>query len=453
LLSGRYRLGERLGRGGAATVHAGVDIVLGRSVAVKLYQPMDNPTGRFRFATEARLLASLSHPGLVAVHDVNLDGDQPYLVMQLVNGPTLRDLLDRGPLPPGVAARFGARLAEVLAYIHAHDVVHRDIKPSNVLVDESGDCHLTDFGIARALSAAHLTSSGEFVGTAAYLAPEQVTDVDIGPPVDVYALGLLLLECLTGRTEYTGTTVEVALARLTRAPRVPDTLPPRWRALLSAMTAQDPAARPTAARCAELLVALPAAVDEEAAAEVDAEVAAEVKEEPAAVAPVPAARRRFPGRARLVPAAALAAVALAAVAVAIATTSDVPGRPTGESVPSRTQPAGPGAIGNPAPATLTETAGDREGSGDGDVDSDGDGTADGGRAVPAADGGSAGGPAGSPAGGNAADPPAGEEQASAPHTPTVTEPTTPSTATGTEPAGPPTNTPGPNSNSKGKGRG
>ncbi len=253
LLGGRYRLGARLGRGGAATVHHGVDVVLGREVAVKLYRDMDNAVGLYRFATEARLLAGLSHPGLVAVHDVCLDGDQPFLVMQLVNGPTLRSLLDRGPFPPGAVARLGARLADVLAYIHAHDIVHRDLKPANVLVDESGACRLADFGIARAIGAAHLTASGEFVGTAAYLAPEQVTDVDVGPPVDVYALGLVLLECLTGKTEYGGTTVESALARLSRQPRIPETVPPALRSVLTGMTTQDPATRLTAARCAELL--------------------------------------------------------------------------------------------------------------------------------------------------------------------------------------------------------
>ena len=253
LLGDRYRLGALLGRGSAGRVHEAVDVVLGRPVAVKLYQASDNAVGRYRFAAEARLLAGLSHPGLVTVYDVCIDADEPFLVMRLVNGPTLRKLLDRGPFEPPAVARIGAQLTDALAYVHAHDVVHRDIKPSNVLVDASGACHLTDFGLARALDAAHLTVSGEFVGTAAYVAPEQITDVDTGPPADIYALGLVLLECLTGHPEYTGTTVETALARLARPPRIPDTLPSGWRALLSAMTAQDPESRPDAAHCAESL--------------------------------------------------------------------------------------------------------------------------------------------------------------------------------------------------------
>lgn len=256
LLGDRYRLGALLGRGSAGRVHEAVDVVLGRPVAVKLYQASDNAVGRYRFAAEARLLAGLSHPGLVTVYDVCVDADEPFLVMRLVNGPTLRKLLDRGPFEPPAVARIGTQLTDALAYVHAHDVVHRDIKPSNVLVDDSGACHLTDFGLARALGAAHLTVSGEFVGTAAYVAPEQITDVDTGPPADIYALGLVLLECLTGHPEYTGTTVETALARLARPPRIPDTLPSGWQALLSAMTAQDPGSRPGATHCAEYLNAI-----------------------------------------------------------------------------------------------------------------------------------------------------------------------------------------------------
>ena len=348
LLGGRYRLGARLGRGGAATVHTAVDLVLGRAVAVKRYQSVGNATGLHRFAAEARLLAGLSHPGLVTVHDVCLEDDQPYLIMQLVDGLTLRDLLDRGPLPPHVVARFGARLADVLAYIHAHDIVHRDIKPSNVLVDETGACHLADFGIARALSAAHLTVSGEFVGTAAYLAPEQVTDTDTGPAVDVYSLGLLLLECLTGRTEYTGTTVEVALARLARKPHIPDMLPPAWHTLLTAMTAHDPAARPDAARCADLLT--------------------RITEEPAAAAPLPAAAappptaaerpveppRFWPTRVprpRPVPIGLTAVALAAAVAAGIATMSPIPGVPSGESPPISTTAPASGDTARTAPDT------------------------------------------------------------------------------------------------------
>jgi eukaryotic-like serine/threonine-protein kinase len=256
LLDGRYRLGEVLGRGGVATVYSAVDVLLGRTVAVKVFRREGSRLSLYRFAAEARLLGGLSHPGLVTVHDVCLDGDQPYLVMHLVDGGTLRGMMEDGPLDPVVTARVGSRLAEVLSYVHARDIVHRDIKPSNVLVSESGDGYLADFGIARAMGAAHLTLTGELIGTAAYLAPEQVTDVDVTPKADIYALGLVLLECLTGRPEYTGTTVEAAVARLSRQPRIGEEVPPAWRGLLTAMTSREPADRPDAATCVGLLGSL-----------------------------------------------------------------------------------------------------------------------------------------------------------------------------------------------------
>jgi eukaryotic-like serine/threonine-protein kinase len=262
LLDGRYRLGDSLGRGGMADVYAADDLHLGRQVAVKRYRSGAHGVGLRRFMGEAELLAGLSHPGLLTVFDVGFDGERPFLVMQLAPGGTLRDRLDGGPLPPEVVARLGARLAEVLAYVHAAHIVHRDVKPSNVLFGTGDDCYLADFGIARALGAAHLTDSAEFVGTAAYLSPEQVVDRDPGPPTDIYALGLVLLECLSGRTEYSGTDVEMAIARLSRPPRVPDTWGREWHSVLSAMTATDPAARPDAVRCAKLLAAIePATIE------------------------------------------------------------------------------------------------------------------------------------------------------------------------------------------------
>jgi serine/threonine protein kinase len=344
LLADRYRLGRLLGRGGSGVVYEALDITLGRAVAVKVFQADGNAVGRYRFAAEARLLANLSHPGLVTIHDVCLD-DEPFLVMHLVSGPTIRDLLARGPFEPAAVARIGARLADVLAYLHAHDVVHRDIKPSNVLVDEDGDCHLTDFGVARALGATHLTASGELVGTVAYLAPEQVTDVDVGPGTDIYALGLLLLECLTGRTEYTGTTAEAAVARLNRPPRIPGTLPSPWHTLLTSMTARNPAARPTASRCADVLQAI--AQGRTAVLEVTPAIPGPRR---AGDLPRPGTaerhRTRLP-RPRPVHAGLTALALAAACAVAAGTTTAIPGRPTGE--PHRPAPSD-------STRTVTETA-------------------------------------------------------------------------------------------------
>lgn len=239
-----------------ADVYEAWDLRLERKVAIKRYRAAPHGVGLRRFMSEAELLGGLSHPGLLTVFDMSFDGERPFLVLRLATGGTLRDRLDTGPLLPSRAAEIGAAVAEVLAYVHEQGIVHRDVKPSNVLFDEESDCYLADFGIARALGAEHMTDTHEFVGTAAYLAPEQVEDRSPGAPVDVYALGLVLLECLTGRPEYEGADIEVALARLTRAPRIPGAWGQEWRAVLTAMTAADPAERPDAAQCVTLLRAL-----------------------------------------------------------------------------------------------------------------------------------------------------------------------------------------------------
>jgi tRNA A-37 threonylcarbamoyl transferase component Bud32 len=254
-----------------ADVYRGVDRVLGRQVAVKvLRETADDESDRARFVIEARTLARLSHPGLVTVLDAGIglraddagpdtapmSVDQPFLVMELVDGPTLAQVLADGALEPAELQSIGARLAEALAYVHSQGVVHRDVKPANVLLDCERSVKLTDFGIVRLLgdSARH-TRTNQMIGTAAYLAPEQVTGQPVTPATDVYSLGLLLLEASTGERVYPGTALESALARLHQAPRIPGTLPPAWRELLGRMTAIDPGARPSAAEVAERLSA------------------------------------------------------------------------------------------------------------------------------------------------------------------------------------------------------
>ena len=254
LLGGRYRLGACLGGGGMADVYRAMDTRLERIVAVKVFRQGTDRTGRERFEEEARLLAGLSHPGLVPVFDYSAGADELYLVMQLVEGRTLADLVSAGPLPPEQVAELGRQLAEVLAYVHDNGIVHRDVKPSNVLIADDGRVYLADFGISRLIDAVgQVTGSGVILGTATYMAPEQVRGTGIGHPTDVYALGLVLLECVTGRTEFPGTGTEAALARLTRAPHVPDSLPEPLRSALRAMTAAAPHERPTAAHGADLL--------------------------------------------------------------------------------------------------------------------------------------------------------------------------------------------------------
>ena len=152
---------------------------------------------------------------------------------------------------------LGSRLADALAHVHERGVVHRDIKPSNVFLDEDGQPFLGDFGIALLAGQTRLTSYQEIVGTPAYLAPEQVRGNIIGPAADIYALGLVLIECLTGEVEYAADSkAEAALARLSRAPRIPAALPPRFAALLRGMVEDQPARRPTARHCAEEFAAL-----------------------------------------------------------------------------------------------------------------------------------------------------------------------------------------------------
>ena len=250
MVASRYRLVSLLGRGGTAEVWRAEDEALARHVALKLVTvPTDDSAARA--GEEARLLARLNHPGLVPVYDAGTDDrGRPWVVMELVEGETLADTLKRGPLASERAAAVGRSIAEALGYVHGQGLLHRDVKPANILVGRDGRVRLTDFGIARLVDAARVTSTGMMVGTASYLAPEQVAGEPVGPPADVYALGLVLLECLTGQREYAGSTVEVALARLHRSPQVPSTLPGGWPGLLRAMTARDPAVRPTPARAA-----------------------------------------------------------------------------------------------------------------------------------------------------------------------------------------------------------
>ncbi|WP_432025478.1 protein kinase domain-containing protein [Streptomyces sp. 1222.5] len=261
VLCDRYRLGSRIGSGGMADVYEGVDTRLRRPVAVKVFRPGSDPQTEDRLAAEAVFLARLQHPGLVTVYDAGRHDDRAYLVMQLVDGPTLRGLLTCGALPRRRVTELGTALARALAHVHRAGIVHRDVKPSNVLLDTTGDPYLADFGIARLANATRHTAPDVLTGTAAYLAPEQVEGGRVGPAADVYALGLVLLECLKGDLEYHGTPLEAAVARLHRPPTVPAWLSPDLAALIRAMTDRDPEARPDAEQCARALSTLTSGPD------------------------------------------------------------------------------------------------------------------------------------------------------------------------------------------------
>lgn len=256
VLAGRYRLDAFIGSGGAADVHRGFDLRLRRPVAVKVFRPGADGDMEARFRSEAVILARLQHPGLVTVYDAGRHHNRAYLVMQLIEGPTLKGRIADGPLSPGETAALGAGLAGALAHAHEADVVHRDVKPSNILLDPSGHPHLTDFGISRLIDATTHTTTGTLIGTAAYLSPEQVLGRPVSQAVDIYALGLVLLECLTGRLEYGGGPLEAAIARLHRPPELPHSLPEDFAQLLRTMTALDDSSRPSAHECARALTAL-----------------------------------------------------------------------------------------------------------------------------------------------------------------------------------------------------
>ncbi|MFC5288259.1 serine/threonine-protein kinase [Actinokineospora guangxiensis] len=253
LLAGRYRIGAVLGSGGAAKVHRAWDTRVLRPVAVKVFRGVPEGAELHRFQNEAHMLAMLSHPGLVDVFDAGADGNRPFIVLRLIEGHTLRDRIADGPVSVDAVRHLGARLAEALAYVHARGVTHRDVKPSNILLDAGGRPHLADFGVAKLIGSERVTATNEMIGTAAYLAPEQVRGHEVGSAADIYAFGLVLLECLTGTLEYDGTDVESALARLHRAPVIPAGVPADLSALLTRMTSLTPRRRPSAQECRDAL--------------------------------------------------------------------------------------------------------------------------------------------------------------------------------------------------------
>jgi eukaryotic-like serine/threonine-protein kinase len=341
VLGDRYHVERVLRRGGMAVVFAAFDDRLRREVAVKV-QRVDDPATRPRFDREVRTLAALDHPGLVRVYDAGQVGDDAFYVMELIAGPSLAERLADGPLGEDEPRVVGRQVADALAFIHERGIVHRDVKPSNILLAPDGHARLADFGIAWLVDASRLTSTGLIVGTARYLAPEQLTGEPVGPPADVYALALVLCECVTGQPMFGGTAVEIAARRLTGAPVVPPRVGPDLAPLLTEMVAADPRARPTARQVATRLA--PTA-------------------RPTVVWPLPEPRPAGYGRrvtvGTVVLAVAAVALAIAVVVVALVLMNVLGGRtdrvaaarpPTVSASPTTTQPA------TTAPPTSTSSS-------------------------------------------------------------------------------------------------
>ncbi|MEV5356894.1 protein kinase [Streptomyces sp. NPDC052693] len=268
LLAGRYRVTARLGRGGMGVVWKAVDEVLGREVALKELRTYTDAAGpelaglQLRMQREARAAARVRHPGVIAVHDIAEVDGRPIIVMELVDGPSLDDVLrDRGPLDPHEAAGIGAKVMEALAAAHRVGVLHRDVKPGNILLDRSGRVVLTDFGIATMDdpgdgSATHLTRSGELVGSLDYLAPERAQGAEPGPASDIWALGATLYAAVEGASPFRRTSTFSTLTAIVSEP-LPDPrragpLGPVLRRLMD----KRPEARPEADQARDLLRAV-----------------------------------------------------------------------------------------------------------------------------------------------------------------------------------------------------
>ncbi|TDO11802.1 serine/threonine-protein kinase [Mycobacterium sp. BK086] len=228
LLEGRYRVDAKIATGGMSTVYRGLDVRLDRPVALKVMDARYASDSQFltRFQREARAVARLKDPGLVAVYDQGLDGSHPFLVMELVEGGTLRELLrERGPMPPHAAAAVLRPVLGGLATAHHAGLVHRDVKPENVLISDDGEVKLVDFGLVRAVAEAGITSTSVILGTAAYLSPEQVSSGAADARSDVYAVGILAYELITGTTPFTGDNpLTVAYQRMDNDVPVPSTV-------------------------------------------------------------------------------------------------------------------------------------------------------------------------------------------------------------------------------------
>jgi serine/threonine-protein kinase len=388
LILDRYRLLERLAVGGSAEVWRARDEQLGRDVAVKRLHPhlVPDVASRQRLVAEARAAAGLAHPAIVEIYDVDVSGESPALVMELVDGESLATRIAReGPLPPPEAVAIAADVADALFHAHQRGVVHRDVKPGNVLLSADGRTRLVDFGIAHSLAdaSARLTTTGTVIGTLHSMAPEQLVGGPISPRTDLYGLGAVLHESLTGRPPYAEST-PVALAEAQRAgPPGMDGIDPALAAAVAGCLAIEPEARPLhAGALADALRAWlagdPAPALALAPIGVPVDTAAVTMPRPAAqpAAPEPPSsdgpRRARDGRSAIWPLAAVIALVVVSLVVAAALTTNAqnPGGTGADTSPTvvPTQTAAPSASpeASAAPEWLAGLVEDvREACGDG----------------------------------------------------------------------------------------
>jgi eukaryotic-like serine/threonine-protein kinase len=303
LIAGRYELEELVGSGGMSSVFRAHDLQLDRRVAIKILHEryLDDPEYVERFRREARAVAQLSHPNIVTVIDRGVEEGRQYIVFEHVDGENLKELVVRnGRLPVRHAVELALAVADGLAFAHARGLVHRDVKPQNVLLSREGEVKVTDFGIARSLDVEHgVTQTGTVLGTGEYLAPEQASGRPVSAATDVYSLGVVLWELLTGDVPFSGESfVAVALRHVNEPPprlrdQRPD-VPPRLEAAVERALAKDPARRfPTMAAFASELRACLAELERGAAPEDDAALTLINAPVPAA-RPAPPVRRRRP---------------------------------------------------------------------------------------------------------------------------------------------------------------
>lgn len=253
VLNDRYRLIAQLATGGMGEVWRAMDQILARPVAVKLLRQefVLDEVARGRFRAEARFAAGLQHGGIAQVYDFGEQDDLAYLVMELVPGEPLSAILKRtGRLTPEAVLDIISQAARGLAVAHRAGIIHRDIKPGNLMISPDGTVKITDFGIARDATVTSLTAAGIVMGTAQYVSPEQASGLDLEPSSDLYSLGVVAYECLTGVVPFTGETPVVIALKHVRdtPPELPEEIPAPVRELVSRLLAKDPADRPAGAQ-------------------------------------------------------------------------------------------------------------------------------------------------------------------------------------------------------------